>query len=255
VNTPTPAPAPATSSLLDGRIALVTGATHGIGHAIAVGLGREGAQVVAVGRTQGALESLDDEIRAAGGSAASLVELDLRDGDGIDRLGAAIFERHGRLDVLVGAAGFLGLMTPVGHLDQKVWDQVIAVNLTANYRLLRSMDPLLRRAEAGRVLLLSSGVARDPRAFWGAYAVSKAGLEALASVYADEVDNTPIRVAVINPGPMRTRMRAKAYPGEDPDTLPAPEEIVPMVIEMVGPGSNPSPAVVDFKGWKKTATH
>jgi NAD(P)-dependent dehydrogenase (short-subunit alcohol dehydrogenase family) len=252
---PTPASpaAPTSACQLDGRIALVTGATHGIGRAIAVGLGREGAQVVAVGRTQGALESLDDEIRACGGSAASLVELDLRDGDGVDRLGAALYERHGRLDILIGAAGFLGLVTPVAHLDQKVWDQVMAVNLTANYRLIRSMDPLLRRAEAGRVVLLSSGVARDPRAFWGAYAVSKAGLEALAAVYADEVDNTPIRVAVINPGPMRTRMRAKAYPGEDPDTLPAPEEIVPMVLEVVCPGSSPLPKVANFRDWRATA--
>ena len=240
-------------SALSGRVALVTGATRGIGRAIALGLAREGAHVVAAGRTQGALEELDDEILAATGERATLVPLDIIDGDGIDRLGAAIFERWGRLDILIAAAGVLGVTTPVPHMDPHVWDKVMAVNLTANYRLIRSLDPLLRKAEAGRAVFLTSGAARRPRAFWGAYAASKAGLEALAAVYADEVEHTALRIAVVNPGPMRTRMRAAAFPGEDPDTLAAPDEIVPMILELVGPGSDPRPQVLNFAEWKAGA--
>ena len=241
------APSP---SALSGRVALVTGATRGIGRAIALGLARQGAHVVAVGRTQGALEELDDEILAMTGERATLVPLDIIDGDGVDRLGAAIFDRWGRLDILIAAAGVLGVTTPVPHLDTQVWDRVMAVNLTANYRLIRSMDLLLRKAEAGRAVFLTSGAARRPRAFWGAYAASKAGLEALAAVYADEVEHTNLRVAVVNPGPMRTRMRAAAFPGEDPMTLPAPEEIVPLILELVEPGSEPKPQVMNFADWK-----
>ena len=238
------------SPSLSGRVVLITGATRGIGRAIALGLAREGAHVIAVGRTQGALEELDDEILAMTGERPSLVPLDIADGDGVDRLGAAIFERWGRLDILIAAAGVLGVTTPLPHLDPQVWDKVMSVNLTANYRLIRSMDLLLRKAEAGRAVFLTSGAARRPRAFWGAYAASKAGLEALASVYADEVEHTEIKVAVVNPGPMRTRMRAAAFPGEDPATLPAPEEIVPMILELVGSASDPRPEVVDFTDWK-----
>jgi NAD(P)-dependent dehydrogenase (short-subunit alcohol dehydrogenase family) len=238
------------SPVLSDRVALVTGATRGIGRAIALGLAREGAHVIAVGRTQGALEELDDEILALRGERATLVPLDITDGDGIDRLGAAIFERWGRLDILIGAAGVLGVTTPAPHMDPPVWDRVIAVNLTANYRLIRSMDLLLRKAEAGRAVFLTSGAARRPRAFWSAYAASKAGLEALAASYADEVEHTPVRIAVVNPGPMRTRMRAAAFPGEDPATLPAPEEITPMILDQVGPGSDPKPQPIDFADWK-----
>ena len=235
---------------LTGRIALVTGATRGIGRAIALGLGCAGAHVIATGRTQGALEELDDEIRRGGGGAATLVPLDLTQGDGIDQLGAAIFERWGKLDILIGAAGLLGVTTPVAHLDPQVWDKVVAVNLTANYRLLRSMDVLLRRAEAARAVFLTSGAAARPRAFWGAYAATKAGLEALAAAYADEVEHTPVRIGIVNPGPMRTTMRARAFPGEDPATLTPPEEIVPLILELVGPGSEPKPQVIQFKDWK-----
>jgi NAD(P)-dependent dehydrogenase (short-subunit alcohol dehydrogenase family) len=239
------------SPLLADRIALVTGATRGIGRAIALGFAAEGAHVIALGRTQGALEALDDDIRAAGGERATLVPLDLADGDGIDRLGAVIFERWGKLDICVAAAGLLGVTTPVAHLAPKVWDQVIAVNLTANYRLIRSMDLLLRKAEAGRLVLLTSGAAARPRAFWGPYAASKAGLEALAAVYADETDNSAVRVAVVNPGPMRTRMRAQAFPGEDPQTLPAPEEIVPLILDLVRAQSNPPQGVISFPSWRE----
>lgn len=235
---------------LEGRISLVTGATRGIGRAIALGLAEAGAHVIAVGRTQGALEQLDDEFKAKGLDGATLVPLDLKDGDGIDRLGGVVHERWGRLDVLVAAAGLLGVVTPMAQLDVKIWDQVMAVNLTANYRLIRSFDPLLRRSDAGRALFLSSGVAADPRAFWAAYAVSKAGLEAMAKIYADETAHTPVRVAVINPGPMRTRMRAQAFPGEDPESLPAPEEIVPLVLEQVRPDAEPTPQVINFKDWR-----
>jgi NAD(P)-dependent dehydrogenase (short-subunit alcohol dehydrogenase family) len=237
---------------ISGRIALVSGATRGIGQAIALALARAGAHVIAVGRTQGALEALDDQIKAQGSSeGATLVPLDLTDGDGIDRLGAAVYERWGRLDILVGAAGQLGLTTPVPHLDPKVWEQVMAVNLTANYRLLRSMDLLLRRSESARVVMLTSGAAARPRAFWGVYAASKAGLEALMAVYADEVEHTPIKVAVVNPGPMRTKMRAQAFPGEDPMTLPAPEEITPLILDLARAGSEPPAGVISFPEWSK----
>jgi NAD(P)-dependent dehydrogenase (short-subunit alcohol dehydrogenase family) len=243
--------APASSAPLQDRVALVTGATRGIGQAIALGLARAGAHVVAVGRTQGALEALDDQIRSGGGEAATLVPLDLADGDGVDRLGAAIYQRWGRLDICVGAAGQLGLTTPIAHLDPKVWDKVMAVNLTANYRLIRSMDLLLRQAEAGRLVLLSSGAADRPRAFWGAYAASKAGLQALAAVYADETEHTPVRVAVVNPGPMRTKMRAQAFPGEDPMSLPGPEEIVPLILDLVRPDAEPPAGVISFPAWRE----
>jgi NAD(P)-dependent dehydrogenase (short-subunit alcohol dehydrogenase family) len=234
-------------------VALVTGATRGIGRAIAIGLANAGVHVIATGRTQGALEELDDEILQAMGARATLVPLDLREGDGLDRLGGAIHQRWGKLDILVGAAGLLGVTTPIGHLDPGVWDQVLSVNLTANYRLIRSMDPLLRAAPAGRALFLTSGAARRPRAFWGAYAASKAGLEALAATYADEVEHTEVRVAVLNPGPMRTLMRARAFPGEDPATLPAPDEIVPLVLELVRPDQTPPSGVVSFHDWKVAA--
>jgi len=233
-----------------GRIALVTGATRGIGRAIAFGLAQSGAHVIAAGRTQGALEELDDEIRKSTGERATLVPLDLREGDGVDRLGGVIHQRWGRLDIVVGAAGLLGVTTPLAHLDPAVWDQVVAVNLTANYRLIRSMDPLLRQSPAGRVLFLTSVAARRPRAFWGVYGATKAGLEAMAAAYAEEVEHTGVRVAVVNPGPMRTVMRARAFPGEDPMTLPAPDEIVPLALELTRPDLTPPQGVVSFHDWK-----
>lgn len=237
--------------LLDGRVALVTGATRGIGRACAVALAGAGAHVVAIGRTQGALENLDDEVQALGRGGATLVPLDLCGGEAIDGLGAALHERWGKLDILVAAAGVLGTVTPVAHLEPKTWDQVIAVNLTANYRLIRSLDPLLRQSDAGRVVFLSSGVAAAPRAFWGAYAASKAGLEVLARTYADEIEHTSVRVAVVNPGPMRTRMRAQAFPGEEPDSLPPAEAIAPLILELVHSRSTPTTATIDFPAWSR----
>jgi len=233
---------------LKGRIALVTGATRGIGHAIALGLAEAGAHVIALGRTQGALEALDDAVFTATGEHATLVPIDLRQPEGLDPLGMAIHERWGRLDIMVGAAGLLGALTPVGHLDPKAWEQIIAVNLTANWRLIRSMDPLLRASDAARAIFLSSGVAQKPRAFWGGYAASKAGLEALVATYADEMDTTNVRALCVNPGAMRTKMRAGAYPGEDPLTLPAPQEIVPLIVELARADREP-PAYVSFRDW------
>lgn len=201
---------------LAGRVALVTGASHGIGRAVAIRFAQEGAELVLVGRTQGALEEVDDEVRKLG-SHASLVSADLTDFAVIDRMGAAVYERWRRLDILVGNAGVLGTLTPLGHLDPRVWDEVIAVNLTANWRLIRSFDPLLRASAAGRAIFVTSGVAQG-RAYWSAYAVSKGALETLARTYAHECANTGVRVNMINPGATRTRMRAAAYPGEDPQT-------------------------------------
>jgi NAD(P)-dependent dehydrogenase (short-subunit alcohol dehydrogenase family) len=205
-----------TGGRLAARVALITGASHGIGRAVALRFAREGAELVLVGRTQGALQAVDDEVRKLG-SHASLVPADLADFAVIDRMGAAVYERWGRLDVLVGNAGVLGTLTPLGHIDPKTWDEVIAVNLTANWRLIRSFDPLLRASDAGRAIFVTSGVAQG-RAYWGAYAVSKGALETLARTWAHEVANTRVRVNLINPGATRTRMRAAAYPGEDPRT-------------------------------------
>jgi NAD(P)-dependent dehydrogenase (short-subunit alcohol dehydrogenase family) len=232
---------------LAGRIALVTGATRGIGEAIALGLAQAGAHVIAVGRTQGALEALDDAILTATGEHATLVPLDLREPDGLDQLGAALYERYGKLDVLVGAAGVLGALTPVGHLDPKGWDMIMATNLTANWRLIRSMDPLLRRAEAGRAIFLTSSLARTHRAFWGGYAASKAGLEAVVGCYDDEMENTTVRAVCVDPGAMRTRMRAGAFPGEDPQTVPAPDTLVPLIVDLARPDRVPPKGVVRFK--------
>jgi NAD(P)-dependent dehydrogenase (short-subunit alcohol dehydrogenase family) len=217
---------------LDGRIALVTGASRGIGRAAALGLSEQGAHVVAVARTVGALEELDDEIKAKGG-AATLVPLDLTDYAGIDRLGAAIHERWGKLDILLGNAGVLGAITPLSHLEPKVFEAVMAVNVTANWRLIRSLDPLLQRSDAGRALFVTSGVASLARPFWGSYTTSKAALEALVKTYAAENRTTKLRVNLINPGPLRTRMRAQGWPGEDPATLKPPEALVPDILRML----------------------
>lgn len=219
---------------LEGRIAVVTGASRGIGYHAAKGFSAAGAHVIAVARTVGGLEELDDDIQAGGGTA-TLVPLDLKDYEGIDRLGGAIYERWGRLDVLLANAGLLGQLSPVPHVPPKVWDDVMAVNVTANFRLLRSFDPLLRLSDAGRVLFMSSGASINRRPFWGPYSVSKAAVDTLAETYAKEVETTPIRVVTVDPGRTRTAMRAKAMPGEDPETLPHPSEIVPYLVEMAAP--------------------
>jgi NAD(P)-dependent dehydrogenase (short-subunit alcohol dehydrogenase family) len=231
---------------LSNRIALVTGASRGIGRAVALELARAGAHVVAVARTVGGLEELDDEIKNAG-STATLVPLDLKDGAGIDRLGAALFERWGRLDALVGNAGVLGALSPLTHLQPKVWDELIAVNVTANWRLVRSMDPLLRGSDAGRAVFVSSGAARKHTPFWGGYAVTKAALEMLVLTYAAECAGTPVKVNLFNPGGTRTIMRAKAFPGEDPMTLPRPEDVAPKLVELLLPASQSHGALINYR--------
>lgn len=209
---------------LKDRIALVTGASRGIGRAVAIAFAREGAHVILTARTIGALEEVDDQIRSIGGTA-SLLPLDLKDGEKLDRLGPTLFDRWGQLDVFVGNAGLLGNLSPLGHVRARDWDMVLEINLTANWRLIRTLDPLLQRSEAGRAIFVTSGAAQNCRPYWGPYSVSKAALEALVKTYAGEVANTPVRVNLINPGPVATAMRAKAMPGEDPATLPMPEEV------------------------------
>ncbi|MFQ5764708.1 MAG: SDR family NAD(P)-dependent oxidoreductase [Rhodospirillales bacterium] len=217
---------------LDGRIALVTGASRGIGAAVARRFAEEGARLVLTARTPGGLEELDDDVRGITGEPATLVPLDLTDLDAIDRLGAAIFERFQRLDVLIGNAGQLGTLGPLPHIEPTTWDRVMAVNVTANWRLIRSMDPLLRVSDAGRCVFVTSTVAREVRAYWGAYAVSKAALEMTALIYAAEVAKTSVRVNIVNPGPTRTAMRTEAFPGEDPETLKTPESIAGVFVDL-----------------------
>jgi NAD(P)-dependent dehydrogenase (short-subunit alcohol dehydrogenase family) len=230
---------------LEDRIALVTGASRGIGRAAALAYARAGAHVVALARTVGALEELDDEIRAAGGSA-TLVPIDLNDFEGLDRLGAAIHERWGKLDILLANAGVLGVLSPLGHVEPKVWDNVMTINVTANWRLIRSLDPLLRASDAGRAIFLSSGAAHSCRAFWGPYATSKAAVEAMARSYAAETENSPLRVMLVNPGPLRTAMRRAAMPGEDPETLKTPEDLAPHLVELASPAWTETGKIFDF---------
>jgi NAD(P)-dependent dehydrogenase (short-subunit alcohol dehydrogenase family) len=221
------------------RVALVTGASRGIGHATALALAKAGAHVVALARTVGGLEELDDAIKGLGGSA-TLVPLDLTDYPGIDRLGLALHERFGRLDVLVGNAGILGPLSPLDHVEPQAWDAVIAVNVTANWRLIRAMDRLLKLSDAGRVVFVSSGIASLALAYWGPYAVSKAALETLARTYAAETATTNVRVNIFTPGPMRTRMRAQAFPGEDPMTHETPKKAAEKIVELCLPSMQES---------------
>lgn len=199
---------------LAGRVALITGASRGLGAAAALAYAAEGAHCVLVARTVGGLEEVDDRIKAIGG-AATLVPLDVTDGPGIDRLGQALFDRFGRLDVLLGNAAILGTLSPMGHFEPRVFEQVMAVNVTANWRLIRSMDPLLRRSDAGRAIFVTSGASRRIIPYWGAYATSKAALDMMVGIYAAEVAHTQVKVNLFNPGPMRTFMRREAFPGED----------------------------------------
>jgi NAD(P)-dependent dehydrogenase (short-subunit alcohol dehydrogenase family) len=231
------------------RIALVTGASRGIGHATALALARAGAHVVAIARTVGALEELDDAVRAAG-SSATLVPLDMRDYDGLYRLAAALQERYQRLDVLIGNAAVAGPRSPLGHVEPNGWDEVIAINVTANWHLIRAMDPLLRRSSAGRAVFMTSGAATHARAYSGPYSVSKAALNVLARTYAAETTSTPVRVNVFNPGPTRTRMRAQVMPGEDPMTLPTPEEVAEKILDLCLPDFSATGRLYDFRAGK-----
>lgn len=230
---------------LSGRVAVVTGASRGIGRAAALAYARAGAHILAVARTQGALEELDDEIRAVGGSA-TLVPIDLKDVEAIDRLGAAIHERWGKLDVLLANGAILGPLSPLGHVLPKAWDEIIAVNVTANWRLIRSLDPLLRASDAGRAIFVTSGASWKNLAYWGPYTTTKAALNALALTYAAETAASAVKVMLVNPGPLRTRMREMAMPGEDPMTLKTPDDLAPHLLRFASPSSQESGKVFDF---------
>lgn len=234
------------SKPLEGRIAVVTGASRGVGYQAALGFAKAGAHVIALARTVGGLEELDDEIQAAGGSA-TLVPLDIKDFDALDRLGATINERWGKLDILLGNAGILGIATPLAQLKPNVFEDVFAVNVTANYRLLRSLDPLLQASDAGRALFVSSGAARSKRSYVATYAASKAALEVLVETYAKEVSNTKICANLVDPGTLRTKMRAQYAPGEDPKTVTPAEDIVPTLIDLVSPSNAHTGGVFSFK--------
>ena len=230
---------------LAGSIALVTGASRGIGHAIALTLARAGAHIVVVARTTGALEEIDDAARACG-SSATLVPLDMRDYAGIYRLASELNQRYERLDVMVGNAGVVGQRSPLDHIDPQNWDEVMAVNVTANWHLVRAMDALLKRSPAGRAVLITSGAATHARAYSGAYSVSKAALNVMARVYAAETDSTALRVNLFNPGPTRTRMRAQVMPGEDPMTLPTPENVAAKILPLCLPSCGETGKLYDF---------
>jgi NAD(P)-dependent dehydrogenase (short-subunit alcohol dehydrogenase family) len=231
---------------LEGRVALVTGASRGIGQAAAKALAAAGAHVILVARTVGGLEDVDDEIQKAGGSA-TLVPLDLKDFAALDRLGASIYERWSRLDAFLGNAGVLGAVTPLAHLEPKLFQELLDVNVTANWRLIRSFDPLLRASDAGRALFVTSGAARSHTPFWGGYAMAKAALESLALTYAAECAGTNVKVNLLSPGPLRTAMRARAMPGEDPQTLAPPDAVTSLIVDLLSPSCDKNGELVAFK--------
>jgi NAD(P)-dependent dehydrogenase (short-subunit alcohol dehydrogenase family) len=242
------------SSPLTDKIVLVTGASRGIGRASALALAQAGAHVVAVARTEGGLTELDDEIRSLTGQPATLVPMDIAESDGLDQLGLALHQRFGRLDVLVHAAAILGPMTPVSHIEPKHWDRVVAVNLTATYRLIRTTEPLLRAAEAGRAIFLTTGRVARPKAFWGPYGITKAGVEHMVRTWADELEQTNVRAVLLDPNTMRTKMRAEAMPGEDPTTVTDPAEIGPLMVELAQADLGLPHANVVFAHWKAAGT-
>jgi len=231
---------------LKNRIALITGASRGIGRAVALAFAKEGAHVIAMARRSGALEELDDEIQTLGGSA-TLLRLNLTNGEKVDGLGPTILERFGQLDILVGNAGVLGPLSPLGHISEKDWNEVLDVNVSANWRLIRTLDPLLRKSDAGRAIFVTSGAAQNCRAYWGPYSVSKAALEALVKTYAAEVGDTNVRANMISPGAVATAMRAKAMPGEDPQTLPKPEDLTELFVKLALPDFTENGTVVQYK--------
>lgn len=237
---------------LAGKVALITGASRGIGAVVAERFGREGAHLVLAARTVGGLEETDDRVRAAGGTA-TLVPLDLRDFGKIDELGAALCDRYGRLDILVANAAEFGVFSPLGHIDPNAWSDVLSLNLTANWRLLRAMDPLLRMATAGRAVFVTTRLARDALPYYGAYAVSKAGLETMARIYAGEVSRTNVRANLLDPGIARTRLRATIFPGENPETVPPPECVTDAFLELALPECTRNGEIVAFSDKKPQA--
>lgn len=240
------------SGPLSGRIALITGASRGIGRAVALGLARSGAHVIVAARSVAALEALDDEIQQLGGTA-TLLQLDLKKGDRIDQLGPTLYQRWQHLDIFIGNAGSLGPLSPLSHVTEDGYLTTIEINLNANWRLIRTLEPLLKNAQAGRAVFVSSGAASGKYAYWGPYAASKAGLEALAKTWAQELSDTPVRVNVVNPGATRTTMRAKAFPGEDPMKLPTPDDLVPLFLDLVSPGCTRTGDVINFRDWRDVA--
>jgi NAD(P)-dependent dehydrogenase (short-subunit alcohol dehydrogenase family) len=231
---------------LEGRIAVITGASRGIGRAVALRYAAEGAHVILIARTIAALEEVDDEIQALGGKA-TLVPMNLRDFDKIDQMGQALYDRFGKIDILVGNAGFLGDLTPMSHLKVKMWNEVMDTNVTANFRLIRSMEPLLKQSDAGRAIFLSSGTTKKPRAYWAAYAVSKAALENMVQTWSMELNKTNIKANLIDPGATRTRMRAQAYPGENPESLKSPEVLTDLFVELALPTCDKQGEVVRYE--------
>jgi NAD(P)-dependent dehydrogenase (short-subunit alcohol dehydrogenase family) len=222
---------------LKDRVALITGASRGIGAAVAERYAAEGAHVVLVARTRGGLEDVDDRIRTALGEdrGATLLELDLKDLDQVDMIGPTIAERFGRLDIVVGNAGLLGEMAPMNHIEADIWSDVVDVNLNANWRLIRTTDPLLRASDAGRAIYVTSGAAQGKRPYWGAYAVTKAALEMMVTCWAAETEETNMKVNLLDPGATRTPMRAEAFPGEDPATVKTPEELTDLFVDLAAP--------------------
>lgn len=235
-----------TDKPLSGRITLVTGATRGIGFHAALALAEAGSQIIALGRTQGGLEDLDDAITSNGGDC-TLVPLDLKNFDGIDQLAGIIEGRWGKLDGLFANAGLLKDLMPAHQVPPKDFEDIMAVNMTANYRLIRALDPLLRKSDAGRAVFMTSSVAIGGRAFWSAYACSKAALEVYVRSYAEEITQTDMRVNLLNPGGTATKMRAKAMPGEKPETIPQPEDLTPLIVEMLSPGYEDNGSRVNFR--------
>lgn len=231
---PTPEAARPGEADAPSRLALVTGASRGIGAAVAVELARHGVHVVLLARTTGGLEETDDLIRNVGGYA-TLLPLDLLDGTALDRVGPSLFERFGRLDALVHAAGALGRLTPVGHIQDKDWAEAAGVSLAAAWRLIRTCTPLLERADAGRAVFLTDSVADIPRAYWGAYGAAKAGMEHLVRAWALETHGTTLRANLCDPGPVATRLRAAAMPGEDPKRLRTPADVAPGIAALCDP--------------------
>jgi NAD(P)-dependent dehydrogenase (short-subunit alcohol dehydrogenase family) len=218
---------------LEGKTALITGASRGIGAAAAKLLAREGAHVILIARTVGGLEAVDDDIKASGGKA-TLMPLDLFKLNDLDALGPTLHQHFPKLDIFIGNAAMLGTLAPLGHLKPDEWQKVMDLNVTANFRLIRTLDPLLKAAPNGRAVFVTSGVTQNLKAYWGGYAVSKSALEALAKVYASECANTSVKVNILDPGSVRTAMRAQAYPGEDPQTRPHPDDIAPYFLKLVG---------------------